>query len=122
MGRLLGPPVEESYDWPGPAPAGLPELAEEMRAVLLRYGPAGCPLWPPVASSAYAALLRRGDGPLLLGDLGRVDSRLGRRGPLVGPLRGGAGEEGPAAGGLVARGLGRQPAAVLRGPGGSTGL
>jgi hypothetical protein len=57
MGRLQGPSAEESYDWPGPAPAGLPELAEEMRAVLLRYGPAGCPLWPPVASSAYAALL-----------------------------------------------------------------
>ncbi len=28
-----------------------------MRAVILRYGTAGCPLWPPVASSAYAALL-----------------------------------------------------------------
>ena len=37
---------------------GLPELAVEMCAVLSRYGPAGCPLWPPVASSAYAALLR----------------------------------------------------------------
>jgi hypothetical protein len=29
----------------------------EMRAILLRYGPSGTPLWPPVASSAYAALL-----------------------------------------------------------------
>jgi hypothetical protein len=29
----------------------------EMQAVILRYGTAGCPLWPPVASSAYAALL-----------------------------------------------------------------
>jgi hypothetical protein len=54
---LLGPQREDSYDWPGPAPVGLPELTEEMRAVLLRYGSAGCPLWPPVASSAYAALL-----------------------------------------------------------------
>jgi hypothetical protein len=28
-----------------------------MQAVILRYGPAGCPLWPPIASSAHAALL-----------------------------------------------------------------
>jgi hypothetical protein len=57
MARMQGPSTEESYDWPGPGPTGLPELATEMRDVLLRYGSAGCPLWPPVASSAYAALL-----------------------------------------------------------------
>ena len=57
MRCLLGPKDEASYDWPGSAPAGLPELAVEMRAIIVRYGSAGCPLWPPVASSAYAALL-----------------------------------------------------------------
>jgi hypothetical protein len=53
----MGPSSEASYDVPGPAPAGLAELAVEMRAVISRFGSAGCPLWPPLASSAYAALL-----------------------------------------------------------------
>jgi hypothetical protein len=45
------------YDRPAPVPAGLPALAAEMDDLLARYGPLGVPLWPHVASSAYAALL-----------------------------------------------------------------
>jgi hypothetical protein len=45
------------YDRPAPAPADLAELAAEMDDLLALYGPLGVPLWPHVASSAYAALL-----------------------------------------------------------------
>ncbi len=45
------------YDRPAPVPAGLPALAVEMDYLLARYGPLGVPLWPHVASSAYAALI-----------------------------------------------------------------
>ena len=57
MQRLMGPVSEAIYDRAGPPPAGLAELAAEMRDIILRYGPSGTPLWPPVASSAYASLL-----------------------------------------------------------------
>jgi hypothetical protein len=50
MGRLMGPSPDARYDRPGPAPASLADLAVEIRAVLLRFGPAGSPLWPPMAS------------------------------------------------------------------------
>ncbi len=53
------------YDRPAPAPAGLAELAAEMDALLVRYGPLGVPLWPRVASSAYAALLSGEEKSLL---------------------------------------------------------
>ena len=51
------PTASEHYDRLGPPPVGLAELASEMDAIVVRYGPLGAPLWPPVASSAYAALL-----------------------------------------------------------------
>ena len=54
---LIGPAVEEDYDRPRPAPEGLAELAEDCAAVIRRFAPLGTPLWPPVPSSAYAALL-----------------------------------------------------------------
>ena len=53
----FSPTAAEHYDRPGPLPAGLAELAAELDAVVARYGPLGAPLWPAVASSAYAALL-----------------------------------------------------------------
>jgi hypothetical protein len=124
MGRLLGPSAEDSYDRPGPAPAGLPELAMEMRAVLLRYGPAGCPLWPPVASSAYAALLC-GEETSLFCALTWDASTHGWAAVALWWDRSGAAparRDLLAAGGLVARGLGRRRAAVSRGPGRSLGL
>jgi hypothetical protein len=62
--RLMGSTPAEEYDDIGPAPEGLAELSAEMCGVLARYGPAGCPLWPPPASTAYAALLR-GEAPAL---------------------------------------------------------
>ena len=37
--------------------AGLAELALKLSDLIRRYWPLGAPLWPPVASSAYAALL-----------------------------------------------------------------
>ena len=49
--------VSAHYDRPAPVPSGLPALAAEMDDLLARYGPLGVPLWPHVASSAYAALL-----------------------------------------------------------------
>ncbi len=57
MQRLMGPISEDRYDTAAPLPAGLTELAVEMRDIINRFGPAGSPLWPPVASSAYRALL-----------------------------------------------------------------
>ena len=62
--RLMGPVPEEEYDDIRPAPAGLVDLSAEMCGVLARYAPAGRPLWPPPASTAYAALLR-GEAPAL---------------------------------------------------------
>ncbi len=59
FGAALGllPDRLGAHDRPGPLPAALAELAAEMDAVIARYGPLGSPLWPVVASSAYAALL-----------------------------------------------------------------
>ena len=57
LARLMGPVSEETYDDPIPTPAGLSELAAEMHSRVLRFAPAGSPLWPAVPSSAYAALL-----------------------------------------------------------------
>ena len=58
--RLMGPVPEDEYDDIGPAPAGLVtvDLSAELCRVLARYAPVGRPLWPPPASTAYAALLR----------------------------------------------------------------
>jgi hypothetical protein len=53
----VSPTAAEHYDRLGPLPAGLVELAAEMDTVIARYWPLGAPLWPAVASSAYAALL-----------------------------------------------------------------
>jgi hypothetical protein len=54
---LIGPVADEDYDRPRPAPAGLAELADDCASVIRRFAPLGTPLWPPVPSSAYAALL-----------------------------------------------------------------
>ena len=62
MQRLMGPVSVDGYDDIGPAPEGLVDLSAELCSVLERYAPAGCPLWPPPASSAYAALLQ-GEAP-----------------------------------------------------------
>jgi hypothetical protein len=51
------PNASDHYDQLSPLPAGLSELAAETDYIITRYGPLGAPLWPPVASSAYAALL-----------------------------------------------------------------
>ena len=51
------PTASDHYDQLNPLPAGLVELAVEMDDLITRYGPLGSPLWPPVASSAYAVLL-----------------------------------------------------------------
>jgi hypothetical protein len=89
MCRLLGPRARAG---------GLVRLAGpgSGRSAGARQGDAGRPLalrfrWlPSMAPRRLFRLcgvaLRRGDGPLLLGHLGRVDSRLGRRGRLVGCL------------------------------------
>ena len=57
MQRLMGSVPEDRYDVPVPLPVGLAALAVEMRDVIVRFGPLGSSLWPPVASSAYAAML-----------------------------------------------------------------
>ena len=57
LARLIGPVVEADYDLPRPAPEGHYELTEECAAGIRRFAPLGTPLWPPVPSSAYAALL-----------------------------------------------------------------
>jgi hypothetical protein len=59
--------VSALYDRPAPIPAGLAELAAEVDALVERYGPLGVPLWPPVASSAYAKLLSGEERALLCG-------------------------------------------------------
>jgi hypothetical protein len=56
--RLMGPVPMEQYDEVRPAPASPVELSAEMCCVLQCYAQVGCPIWPPLASSAYAALLR----------------------------------------------------------------
>ena len=45
--------------------AGLAELAAEIDAIVTCYGPLGTLVWPPVASSAYAALLSGEEKSLL---------------------------------------------------------
>ena len=50
-------PEDHLYDVPRALPDGLAALAGEMAEAIRHYGPLGAPLWPPVASSAYAALL-----------------------------------------------------------------
>ena len=58
MQRLMGPvALGSAYDAPEPPPAGLSDLAVEFGAVIQRFGSAGTPLWPAVASSAYGCLL-----------------------------------------------------------------
>ena len=57
--------VSAFYDRPAPLPAGLSELATEVDTIIARYGPLGTSLWPPVASSAYAALLSGEEQSLL---------------------------------------------------------
>ncbi len=51
------PTASDHYDQLNPLPASLVELAAEMDTIIMRYWPLGSPLWQPVASSAYAALL-----------------------------------------------------------------
>ena len=63
LGRLAGPVDDATYDKPRPISAELRELAREMDRVVRRYSGAGVPLWPPVASSAYASFLRGELGP-----------------------------------------------------------
>jgi hypothetical protein len=63
LGRLAGPVDEASYDRPRPVSAELRALAGEMAMVVERYSGSGVPLWPPVASSAYASFLRGELGP-----------------------------------------------------------
>ena len=54
----MGPaPEDRLYDVARALPDGVAALAGEMAEVIRHYGPLGAPLWPPVASSAYAALL-----------------------------------------------------------------
>jgi hypothetical protein len=68
LGRLAGPADEATYDRPRSISAELRELAEEMAWVVGRYSEAGVPLWPPVASGAYASFLQ--------GELGLLSSFL----------------------------------------------
>ncbi|MFN5017560.1 hypothetical protein [Bradyrhizobium sp.] len=63
LGRLVGTVDESDYDAPRLVTGELRELSCEMEAVVERYGEAGVPLWPPVASSAYAAFMRGDLGP-----------------------------------------------------------
>jgi hypothetical protein len=60
----MGPVLGAAYDSPRPLQAGLADIAAEMGAVVARFGSLGTPLWPPVASSAYASLLS-GEGKKL---------------------------------------------------------
>jgi hypothetical protein len=53
----FAPTAAASYNRPDPLPAGLAELAVEMDDLILHYGPLVAPLWPPIASSAYALVL-----------------------------------------------------------------
>jgi hypothetical protein len=53
----FAPTVATFYDRPDPLPAGLAELAAEMDDLIQHYGPLCAPLWPPIASSAYASVL-----------------------------------------------------------------
>jgi hypothetical protein len=63
LGRLAWPIDEATHDKPRPISAELLELAGEMERVVGRYSAAGVPLWPPVASSAYASFLLGELGP-----------------------------------------------------------
>ena len=58
LARLMGPVSEDLYDEPRPAPEGLADLSAELCEILRSFAPSGSPLWPPLASSAYASLLR----------------------------------------------------------------
>ena len=58
LARVMGPISEELYDVPFPASPELVALSSELCTVIERYAPLGSPLWPPVPSSAYRALLR----------------------------------------------------------------
>jgi hypothetical protein len=58
MQRLMGPvALGAACDSPRPLPAGLADITAEMGSVVERLGSLGTPLWPLVASSAYASLL-----------------------------------------------------------------
>ena len=63
LARLAGPVVEEAYDRSEPVSDALRSLTGEIVAVVERYSGAGVPLWPPVASTAYASFLRGEAGP-----------------------------------------------------------
>jgi hypothetical protein len=58
LGRLIRTVKESAYDRPWPTTGEMRGLAAEMVAIVERCSEAGVPLWPPVASSAYAAFLR----------------------------------------------------------------
>ena len=58
LARVMGPISEELYDVPALASPDLVALSAELCSVIRRYAPCGRPLWPPVPSSAYRALLR----------------------------------------------------------------
>ena len=58
VGRLAGPVVQEEYDRLAPVAGALQSLMGEIVGVVKRFSGAGVPLWPPVASTAYASFLR----------------------------------------------------------------
>ena len=58
LGRLMRMVKESAYDRPRPTTGEMRGLAADMVAIVERHSEAGVPLWPLVASSAYAAFLR----------------------------------------------------------------
>ena len=63
LGCLAGPVDESTYDRRQPVSAEMRALAGEMAEVVEHYSGSGVPLWPPVASSAYASFVRGELGP-----------------------------------------------------------
>jgi hypothetical protein len=62
IARLAGRVDESLYDFRRAVHPELPALAGEVSGLIRRFAPQGCPLWPPVPSSSYAALLS-GEAP-----------------------------------------------------------
>ena len=54
----MGPVSEDLYDVACPAPEGLAALSVDLCEIIRRFAPSGSQLWPPIASSAYASLVR----------------------------------------------------------------